>query len=525
MDDNNVASGANELINKKQYRLYLATVILVAIMAKIIFAAMAVNPGRGDPSHYYVLAENLSSGRGFVTDYIGHYMSVPDQITHYANDYWMPLTSVIITLFMYLLGNSMFAALLPSIIASLILSYITYRLARFYTGSDFTGYISAGLILVAPSLFQFSLMTDSTIYYVLFAGLSIYCLISGFEKPRLLIWSAIFAGLANLTRQDGVLILLAIIISIVIYKPYRTAAKFVIIAVAAYLIVMSPLVVLNAVKMGKPLPAGALKTIFFTEYFDLYDYTGNISFSKYLNSGIANILFSKFKAGMFNVKQAYLYLGGFIWAFAIAGVGRWLINTGKAKINKAFIPPALLVILLYFVYTFVCTFISNFGGFLRSGMVMIPFVIIIAVETMRSVINSERIRWLLVIAVSAMLAFQGIYSTLKMFQENAGIERYLTEIKSVILHDSPNDEDIVLMTRAPWEANQTTGFKAVQIPEGGPDLIYEVARRYDVDYLLAPFGLKHFADVYTGAVDDERFVLVKEFPLQRDKLYRIQSLE
>ena len=159
------------VLNNKLLRIILvSTFIGVAFLIRLIFANKAQFPGHGDNAFYYTVAENIFDGRGFTIDYIWNYLNRPEAITHYSNDYWMPLTSVIISLSLFIFGKSLFAALLPSIFAGLALSLLTYFVSKIYSDSHFVALCSSGLILFVPVLFKYSLLTDSAIFYALLLG-------------------------------------------------------------------------------------------------------------------------------------------------------------------------------------------------------------------------------------------------------------------------------------------------------------------------------------------------------------------
>lgn len=100
------------------------------LFARLSMLKFAQYPGHGDHAFYYSVAENVVSGKGLTTDYIWTYLSNPGAITHTSHDFWMPLTSLIISVFLYVFGNSLSTALIPSILAGLALSVVVYILAK-----------------------------------------------------------------------------------------------------------------------------------------------------------------------------------------------------------------------------------------------------------------------------------------------------------------------------------------------------------------------------------------------------------
>jgi len=186
-------------INKMEYKRLLLRIILpfavfIALVARLIFASMAQHPGHADPAFYYTVAENIVDGRWFQIDYIWNYLDSPQSISHSSLGYWMPLTSLLISLSLLVLGKSLFAALLPSIFAGMALSAVAYNFAIAYSDSRLVALCSSGLILFVPTLFEYSLLTDSAIYYALFASCSLLCMTKGRTNPRLFLVAAVLAG-------------------------------------------------------------------------------------------------------------------------------------------------------------------------------------------------------------------------------------------------------------------------------------------------------------------------------------------
>jgi hypothetical protein len=144
------------VLQKRPFSIILVlSVLSIAFVVRLIYASMAQHPGHGDYAFYYTVAENIIDGRSFQIDYIWNYLGSPESITHSSNDYWMPLTLIIISLSLFIFGNSLFAALLPSIFAGLLLSVLVYFLSKIYSDSPFVALSSSSLILFLPSLFRY----------------------------------------------------------------------------------------------------------------------------------------------------------------------------------------------------------------------------------------------------------------------------------------------------------------------------------------------------------------------------------
>ena len=252
-------------------RWQLSTILLVAVLGlglllRLMLANIAQHPGRADYAFYYTVAGNIVEGKGLQIDYIWNYLDRPETITHSSNEYWMPLTSGIISLSLFAFGKSLFAALLPSILAGLALSILTYFVSKTYSDSRVVALCSSGLVFFVPSLFKYSLLTDSAIFYALLSTASLLCMIKGLTNPRLFLVSSELAGLAHLTRQDVLLLMPVLLCMILLSRQqhFRTKRVYALLTLGLYVVLLSPLMVYNYRTFGAPLPAGSSKTMFLT---------------------------------------------------------------------------------------------------------------------------------------------------------------------------------------------------------------------------------------------------------------------
>ena len=101
----------------------------------------------------------------------------------------------------------------------------------------------------------------------------------------------------------------------------------------------------------------------------------------------------------------------------------------------------------------------------------------------------------------------------------------LTALKEILTNDARKQgyrDNIVIMTRDPWEVYHSTRYKAIQIPNESLEIIYQVARKFGANYLLLPAPREALEPIYWGESPDDRFQLVAEIPNSRLKLFRIR---
>jgi hypothetical protein len=261
------------------------------------------------------------------------------------------------------------------------------------------------------------------------------------------------------------------------------------------------------------------KVLFLRTWEDAYSYQEH-SLETYLDYGFAHILRAKINAGLTNVQTLYEFLGGFLWAFAILRLFGATISPEQWRI---YLPPLLFLGLLYFLHSIVFS-TSGRGSFENSAAALIPFFLIISLETMKRYLQSRVITVALVLLVTSSLASQSIASAHEWKELNAQLGQQLSKLHDALGKQSDFPKDIVIMTRNPWEVYYSTRCKAVQIPNDDLNTIFQVANKYRANYLLLPAKRKALAGLYSGEQSDERFVLVAVIPESSMKIYIPDSI-
>src|SRR5262249_57634690 len=124
---------------------FVALCCLGTLVAKAVVSAPRTQVNHGDVAFYYVVAENLARGRGFVIDYIWNFWSHPAGIPAFSNDWWMPLTSVLCALGMKLGGIGYASAQNTMIVVSSALPLAVYLLGRELWGDRRVARLGAAL--------------------------------------------------------------------------------------------------------------------------------------------------------------------------------------------------------------------------------------------------------------------------------------------------------------------------------------------------------------------------------------------
>ena len=481
-----------------------------ALHARLLYARLAEHPGHADEAFYYSVAESLADGRGFVIDYVWQFLTPPPTLTHPSNDYWLPLASVVMAGALAVLGKSVFAALLPGIAAGLLLAPLLYVWSRLGSPSPLIGFAAAALVLFEPNLFAASLVTATVIYFALLVTASLYFANRGLRAPRFFLLAAVTAGLAHLTRHDGVLLLVALLVAIWV-SPHRrrTRLTYGLLSLGLYGLTLLPWLVLNYLTLGAPFPPGALRILFVAEYEDRYAYAKELSLRAYLASGLGRILWTKVEAAGWHLKTLW-QLGGVLWIPAAVALAEAVLRRDR-RAGLARYGPALFFLGALFAFH---TLMPFSFALVNSAVALLPVLILVAVETVRRHVAWTPVALLLLAMLGASYYGQAFRHAGTTITLNNEVGRQLAPLRRILANDPgrPPGEDVVVMTRIPWEVHLTTRYKAVQIPNDDLDTILAVAGRYRANYLLLPAERKALAGLYEGTVVDARFPLVASIP-------------
>src|SRR5438067_301485 len=111
----------------------LAVLTLLALIARVVAAAVVDYAPYTDPAYYTLVAERLATGHGFTVPVIWSFLEVGSRIPNPAvlpvpsNGHWMPLTSVVAGAFMAILGPTWRAGQVPIVLLSTLLVPLTYQ--------------------------------------------------------------------------------------------------------------------------------------------------------------------------------------------------------------------------------------------------------------------------------------------------------------------------------------------------------------------------------------------------------------
>ena len=356
----------------------------VALVVRIVAVILVPWPPFTDPAYYSLVAQRLAEGHGFTTPVLWSFIEVgsviPDPATLPvpSNAHWMPLTSIVAAASMAVFGASYVAGTVPLVILSALLVPFTYLVTVELFGSRWTAILAAALALFAGPLLIMYPTTDNFAVFGAIGAASLYCSTRAVRAPHPGAWlvaAGAFAGLATLTRIDGVFLTMGVAAAWFVrrdWSPWHPAVRggatigWGLASALAFIAVLAPWLARNLAVFGTLLPSAGGHTLWIREYNEQFSIGHEVSLATYLDWGPINIIGSKLYSFGELVGRAGLLLGGIFLIFFLAGI--WLFR------RRADLAPFLV----YFVVMFLAmgllfTFHAPKGAFYHSAPAWLPW--------------------------------------------------------------------------------------------------------------------------------------------------------
>jgi hypothetical protein len=514
-------------IAPKKLSLDLAVLFLLALLIRWLAALPQQQPNYMDAAYYYVNALNLFQGRGFVEDFIWIYLDNPASVSHPSHLYWMPFTSILAWLGMVVGGQTYRAAQLFFVVLSALLVPITYGVTCIIFPRRWYCWLAAIFVIFAGFYFPFFTAIDNFTPFAVAGSLALLTAWAALatESGKLAklypVLAGILVGLAHLSRADGLLLLIAIILTVLIQhlvakdrglRPMQSVLRFAFFLLLGYFTILTPWFVRNWQVVGTPFPTSGSQSIWLTAYDDLFSYGRELSPRTFFAQGIGPILRGRWWVLTTNL-QTVLAVWGMIFLLPLAVLGFW-VRRRHRLIQLA----ALYALLLFGVMTLVFAFPGARGGLFHSGAALLPYIYATAVVGLDKSIDwlaARRRGWkarsakqffavgLVVMAIflSGFIYYQRV---LKSNTWNSADRAYATVAGWVAMQ---NPAAIVMINNPPAYRYHGGGLSVV-VPNEDVATTLRVADRYQVDYLVLGPNDPALAAIYHQTLAHPRLRLV-----------------
>ena len=205
---------------------------LLALVARLVTMSHFPDPAYPDSFYYVNVARELAASHGFSVDFIWIFPEVGGSIPANpvlpipSNAHWMPLASLVQVPFIWLLGPTATASALPFAFIGSLAAPLTWLIAKDAGAPRVVG-IGAGILVALPALsFVYMVQPDNfSLYQPLVAG-ALFLAARGLRgSGRAFALAGLLAGIATLSRNDGVLVL-AVLGAAFLWDRLRTRIRF-----------------------------------------------------------------------------------------------------------------------------------------------------------------------------------------------------------------------------------------------------------------------------------------------------------
>ena len=356
----------------------------LALVVRVVLIWHFPDPAYPDSFYYVDVARNLAEGRGFTIDLIWIFPEVGGTIPADptlpipSNAHWMPLASLVQVPFLALLGPTPWASALPFALFGALAAPLTWAMARDAGARDWVA-IVAGILVALPLLsVVYMVQPDNFSLYQPLVLAALWMGARGLKgSPRAFAAAGLFAGLATLSRNDGLLVLGALGIAFLWDRWRRRAIPWsaALACVALFVLVMAPWWLRQLAVFGSISPSTASGKVFFIRDIGEWNsITIPATFDHLLGMGIGPLLATRI-GGLVAALMIYgTLVGGFVLVpFMVIG--------GWARRRSLDFGPFFLYGGLLFAFSTLVSAIHVPGGtFIHSAVALAPHSYVLALE-------------------------------------------------------------------------------------------------------------------------------------------------
>ena len=190
---------------------------LLALVVRLVVAAGFPDPAYPDSAYYVDVARQLAAGHGLNIDFVWIFPEVGGSIPANpvlpipSNAHWMPLASIVMAPFMWVLGPTTLAANLPFALIGAAAAPLAWGIAR-DAGLRREVAIGAGVLTAIPAFaLVYMVQPENFALYGTLVALALFLTGRGLKgHPWSFVLAGACAGAATLARNEGLLVLGAV---------------------------------------------------------------------------------------------------------------------------------------------------------------------------------------------------------------------------------------------------------------------------------------------------------------------------
>lgn len=480
----------------------------LAFVARLVVAAGFPDPAYPDSFYYVDVARQLAAGHGFNIDVVWIFAEVGGKVPASpvlpisSNAHWMPLASIVQVPFIWLLGPTAMASALPFAIAGAFAAPLAWAIARDAQLPPFVA-VSAGILTALPGLsFVYMAQPDNfSLYQPLVAG-SLWLAARGLRgRPRSFALAGLLAGLATLSRNDGVLVL-AVLGAVFLWDRWRSRRAFgaspsrparipflaAVSAVVLFAVAVGPWYLRQLAVFGSLSPSTASgKVLFIRDIGEWNSITIPATLDHLLGMGAGPLLLTRLgglvaAAFIFTILVAVLVLAPFMV------IGAW------RRRRDAVFGPFLGYAILLFAFSAIVSAVHVPGGtFIHSAVALAPHGYVLALDGILGAVGwiaARRRGWDPGVAsrvfVGGAVAFGVLAAAFGSVSVHAGWDAKRQRMQAVAqaldAAGAPVSDRVMSIDASGYR--YWTGHPGVVLVNDPLDTVETVARAYDIRWLV-----------------------------------------
>ncbi len=349
-------------------------------------------PAYPNSSYYVDVARALHAGQGFNVDFVWIFAEVGGKIPADptlpipSNAHWMPLASMVQVPFLAVFGDVAWASAAPFALIGSLAAPLTWAIAR-DAGARSWVQVGAGILVAVPLLSAVYLVQPDnfSLYQPLVAG-SLWLGARGLKgSGRAFAGAGLLAGLATLSRNDGLLVLAALGLAFAWdrWRAWRSAGArppaisfpAAMACVALFVLVMAPWWARQLAVFGSLSPSTASgKVLYIRDISEWNSITTPATLEHLLGMGLGPLIGTRV-GGLASALMIYTTLvAGFVLApFMVVG--------GWARRRSLDFGPFFVFAGLLFAFSALVSAVHVPGGtFIHSAIALAPHSYILALE-------------------------------------------------------------------------------------------------------------------------------------------------
>jgi hypothetical protein len=464
-------------------------------------------PAYPDSAYYLDVARSLHAGGGFNVDFIWIFAEVGGKIPLDpmlpipSNAHWMPLASIVQVPFMALFGTVAWASAAPFALIGATAAPLTWAIARDAKASS-TVAIGAGILTAIPLLSAVYLVQPDN--FSLYQPLVIASLwmaaraIRGRSAGRAFVAAGLLAGLATLSRNDGMLVLasLGVVFLFDRWRAWRSAGSrrpaipfwSAVGCVAVFVLVMAPWWARQLAVFGSLSPSTASgKVLFIRDIGEWNSITTPADLGHLLGMGIGPLIVSRI-GGLVAALIIYITLVGGVVLAPLMLIGGW------ARRSSDDFRPFFAYAAILFAFSAIVSAVHVPGGtFIHSAVALAPYSYILVLEGVAVAVawvaarrktwdaaSATRIFTASVLGFAVVCAVFGTLAVHAVWEHRR--ERDVAVAVALDADGAPLSDRVMSIDAA--STKYWSGHGGVVLVNDPVDTVHQVADAYDIRWLV-----------------------------------------